>query len=107
MLPLNDSRRTPTYDLAEVQRLVGQGPISCKITTAAASGARELGLVPADIITAVLALSPADFHKSMPATTQPGLWQDVYRHRYGATTLYIKVQVSFDGFAIVIQCKEM
>ncbi|HET7230668.1 MAG TPA: type II toxin-antitoxin system MqsR family toxin, partial [Longimicrobium sp.] len=90
----------------EVQRLVGQGPISCAITTAAIDGARDVGLDREDIRAVVLELAAGDFYKTMPAEKQPGLWQDVYHHRYHSVSLYIKLQVSFDGFAVVVQFKE-
>jgi hypothetical protein len=105
MLPSSDRSRVPTYDLEEVQRLVGQGPISSSISLAAIKGAADLGMGEAEIVTAVLALEPHCFYKSMESEKQQGLWQDVYHLKWDAAELYIKVQIN-NGFAVVIQCKE-
>ena len=106
MLPSSGDRsRTPTYDLEEVQRLVGQGPISCRITRTALLGATGLQLADVHVIEAVLLLNRSDFYKSMPSDESPGLWQDVYRTRYRGLELYIKLQINEHGFAVVIQFK--
>lgn len=108
MLPSDGdrSRRTPTYDLEEVQRLVGQGPISCKVSQAALYGGRAVGFNYGRIIEAVLSLQPTDFYKTMPSEQAPGLWQDVYHLSYGEASLYVKLQINQNGEAIVIQFKE-
>jgi motility quorum-sensing regulator/GCU-specific mRNA interferase toxin len=105
MLPSNRQGRTPIYDLEEVQRLVGQGVISSRITMAATLGAAELGMREADIVAAVLALTPACFYKSMEAEKETGLWQDVYHLQREGAELYIKLQINAAGLAVVIQCK--
>jgi hypothetical protein len=105
MLPSNDPSRTPAYDLEEVQRLVGQGPISRRITKVAADGAVEVGLSEEGLVAAVLSLTPAHFYKCMEAEQRPGLWQDVYHLPHGTITLYLKLQIGFDGRAVVVQCK--
>jgi hypothetical protein len=104
MLPF-DRSRTPTYDLEAVQRLVGQGPITRWITRAAAEGAIELGMNEDAIVEAVLMLTSAHFYKSMEAEQRPGLWQDVYHLPYGRRELYLKLQIAYDGHAVVVQCK--
>lgn len=96
----------PTYDLQHLQQLVGQGHLSRGITEAAERGATGLHLQEGDIIEAVLELSNADFYKSMEAEKCPGLRQDVYHLRRGETVIYIKLQLSPDGRAIVVQFKE-
>lgn len=95
----------PTYDLAVIQQLVGQGPLSRVITSSALEGAALLSLDISNIVDVVLALTEADFYKSMESEASPGLWQDVYRHRYLGIELYIKLQLSPDGRAVVIQFK--
>ena len=105
MLPSEEARRTPAYDLEEVQRLVGQGPISCTVTEAALLNADDLGLGYANVIEAVLLLTPADFYKTMPAARVPGQWQDVYRLSYREFELYIKLQINRKSMAVVIQFK--
>lgn len=104
MLPSN-SRSTPTYDLETIQRLVGQGPISRVISSAAVEGARLAGFEQSGIVEAVLELTPACFYKSMAADKCPGLWQDVYHLHHRGVDLYIKLQIDSGGFAIVVQFK--
>ncbi|HEX9939433.1 MAG TPA: type II toxin-antitoxin system MqsR family toxin [Longimicrobium sp.] len=107
MLPSSGDRsRTPAYDLEEVQRLVGQGPISSRITMAAIQGAADVGMRESDIVAAVLALDSRCFYKSMEAEKQPGMWQDVYHLAWGEVDLYLKLQIDHAGLAVVVQCKE-
>jgi motility quorum-sensing regulator/GCU-specific mRNA interferase toxin len=106
MLPSSDRGSRPTYDLEEVQRLVGQGPISCRVTETALYGARALGLGYSHVVEAVLSLAPGDFHKSMPADRIPGMWQDVYHLTYAGLNVYVKVQLTHSGEAVVIQFKK-
>jgi motility quorum-sensing regulator/GCU-specific mRNA interferase toxin len=95
----------PTYDLAHLQQLVGQGEISRRITEASSRGATRLGLHESDIIDAVLELDSAHFYKSMESEQCPGLWQDVYHRPYRGVDLYIKLQLSPSGIAVVVQFK--
>lgn len=98
-------RGKPAYDLHELQRLIGQGPISSSITRTAKRGAAALGLGDEDIVDAVLELTSMHFYKSMEAEQQPGLWQDVYHLDYLGVQLYIKLQISADGRGVVVQYK--
>lgn len=107
MLPSSGDRsRTPSYDLEEVQRLVGQGVISCKVSRMALRGAADLGLLYEHVVESVLLLEPGDFYKTMPSEQVPGSWQDVYRSTYRGLQLYIKLQINAAGLAVVIQFKE-
>lgn len=99
-------RGKPTYDLQQLQQLVGQGELSRSITRAARQGAIEVNLIEPDIIRAVLELGQGDFYKSMEAEKCPGLWQDVYHLRYGGIEFYIKLQLGPNGRAIVVQFKK-
>jgi motility quorum-sensing regulator/GCU-specific mRNA interferase toxin len=98
-------RGEPTYDLQQLQWLVGQGTVSSLFTGSAKTGAALLGFQDDDIEEAVLRLTPANFYKSMEAERVPGLWQDVYHLEYRGVWLYIKLQLSADGRAIVVQFK--
>ena len=98
-------RGEPTYDLLELQRLIGQGPVSSGITGAARVGAELLDFGEDDIVEAVLQLSPANFYKTMESEACPGLWQDVYHVVYRNSWLYIKLQMGLDGRAVVVQFK--
>jgi motility quorum-sensing regulator/GCU-specific mRNA interferase toxin len=107
VLPLEGwmGRGKPTYDLHEIQRLIGQGPISSSITRTAKRGAALLDLGDDDIVDAVLALAPMHFYKSMESEQRPGLWQDVYHTVYQGLRLYIKLQIGADGRGVVVQYK--
>jgi motility quorum-sensing regulator/GCU-specific mRNA interferase toxin len=96
-------RRSPTYDLHLVQERVREGRV--QITVVAVRGAAALGISPTGILEVVLALTAADFFKSMEAEKVPGLWQDVYRPVHGNVQLYVKLQIAFRGDAVVIQLK--
>lgn len=98
-------QRFPKYDLEHLQRLIGQGPLSRIITTAAQDGAFLLELDTEGIVEAVLELRPRHFYKCMEAEKRPGLWQDVYHLPYGDEQIYIKLQLSPDGRAVVVQFK--
>jgi motility quorum-sensing regulator/GCU-specific mRNA interferase toxin len=104
MLP-SKRRGTPTYDLQEVQRLVGQGELSRVISNAAAEAADRLGFVRDDVVEAVLSLAPENFYKTMEASRFPGLWQDVYHLRFRGVRVYIKLQIDGLGRGVVIQFK--
>lgn len=97
----------PTYDLELVQQLVGQGTLSHLVTSAARAGGRACGFTSVDdIVEAILALSPANFYKTMEAEKCPGRWQDVYHSEFHGVELYIKVQISSAGAAVVVQFKQ-
>jgi motility quorum-sensing regulator/GCU-specific mRNA interferase toxin len=96
----------PRYDLQHLQQLVGQGPFSRLITKAALDGGTPLSCGTEEIVEAVLALTKDDFYKTMPSERVPGLWQDVYHLDRNRVTLYIKLQLGFDGRAHVVQFKQ-
>jgi motility quorum-sensing regulator/GCU-specific mRNA interferase toxin len=99
-------RGQPTYDLQELQRLIGQGPLSSSITNVADEGARELGWERDDLVEAVLELESQHFYKSMESERMPGLWQDVYHLEFRGIWLYIKLQLGTHGRAFVVQFKQ-
>ena len=103
MLPYDDL--TPTYDLRQVQWLVGQGELSRVISKAAKRGGTEMAMEINGIVEVVLALEPADFYKTMESEQLPGLWQDVYHRRVGDVEAYIKIQIDRLGRGVVIQFK--
>jgi hypothetical protein len=103
MLPYKPSGDRPTYDLQEVQRLVGQGELTRFISNAAILGADALLIDRDGIVDVVLSLEPQDFYKTMEAERRPGLWQDVYHRRLGEVELYIKLQIDHRRGAVVIQ----
>ena len=69
---------TPHCKLPVVKALVEAGKV--KATATAYNGALELGINDLDGMCAVvLALTPADFYKSMTTHADHRIWQDVYR----------------------------
>ncbi|HEX2210289.1 MAG TPA: type II toxin-antitoxin system MqsR family toxin [Longimicrobium sp.] len=99
-------RGQPAYDLEQLQRLIGQGPMSFAITRTAEEGAAKLNWDRSDIVEAVLELTAQHFYKSMESERMPGLWQDVYHLECRGIWLYIKLQLGTHGRAIVVQFKQ-
>lgn len=95
----------PTYRLRHLQELVERGEVSRWVTEGAREGAGRLGWGVPEIVAAVLELGPANFYKTMEAERCPGLWQDVYHLLYRGTELYIKLQLSRSGRAVIVQFK--
>jgi Motility quorum-sensing regulator, toxin of MqsA len=90
--PTDGDSSRPAHDLTLVKAKVRSGAVWYR--RAARDGAGELELSPEDINATVLALTPADFHKSMPAT-QPvweGCFQDVYRPTVNRIVVYLEFQ---------------
>jgi hypothetical protein len=98
-------RPVPTYDLAEVQRRVRSGYF--RVTASARAATLELNLELSAASDCVLGLTTADFYKSMESEALPGLWQDVYRPLFEGLVMYVKLQIAFDGFVVVISFKEL
>lgn len=99
-------KRTPHYNLAEVQTVVGD-PQSRPFTATALRGGLALGLSEPEMRQVVLALRRLDFYKSMTTHADHKDWQDVY---HGMTqdgvAVYIKITCYRDGRPPIIQFKE-
>lgn len=76
-----------------------------RTTHAARAGANELGLVFSDMLDVVMALTPADFYKSMTTHGDHTVWQDVYRPRTHVGDVYLKLTVIDDG--LIVSFKEL
>lgn len=75
-------------------------------TATALLGAADLGLLPDEAVSVVLALRQTDFYKSMTTHADPQIWQDVYHAKLKSRlTAYIKVTLRKNGI-VVIQFKE-
>ncbi|WP_326543544.1 type II toxin-antitoxin system MqsR family toxin [Pseudorhodoferax sp.] len=94
---------TPHCRLAVVRRLVAAGAV--RTTHTARVGASALGLSFADMLEVVLALTPADFHKSMTTHADHTVWQDVYRPTTQAGAVYLKLTVIDD--LLIVSFKEL
>ncbi len=75
------------------------------MTASAVTGAEELGFNRSGVIGVVLALTPADFYKSMTTYTDHALWQDVYRPKTSAGDVYLKLMVIDD--LVIVSFKEL
>ncbi len=78
-------KRTPPCKLPAVQALVQAGKV--RTTHAARTGANELGLAFSDML-GVVALTPANFYKTMTTHADHTVWQDVYRPSTQAGDVY-------------------
>jgi motility quorum-sensing regulator / GCU-specific mRNA interferase toxin len=96
----------PTYDLDKIKELLKVEETRI-ITSSARREAVLLGYADGDAMAdRVLMLQANEFYKTMEAETMPGLWQDVYRSDDLTVTLYIKLQISFNGKGVIISFKE-
>lgn len=96
-------KRTPHSPLARAKALARQGHV--RMTTSAIMGAAELGLSRQDMLAVVMALTRADFHKSMTTHADHTIWQDVYRPRTPSGTVYLKLTVVDD--LLIVSFKEL
>ena len=96
-------KQTPHCSLAEVKALVASGKV--RATRAARLGATELGLDITDMLAVVMALTAADFHKSMTTHADHTIWQDVYRPSSQAGNIYLKLTVIQD--VLIVSFKEL
>lgn len=96
-------KRVPHCRLSIVKALVDAGQV--RTTHAARVGANELGLEFSDVLAVVMALTPADFYKSMTTHADHKLWQDVYRPSTQAGDVYLKLTVIDD--VLIVSFKEL
>ncbi|WP_414041486.1 type II toxin-antitoxin system MqsR family toxin [Acidithiobacillus sp. M4-SHS-6] len=96
-------KRTPHCRLAVVRDLVKADKV--RTTHAARTGANELGLAFSDMLDVMMALTPADFYKSMTTHADHTVWQDVYRPSTQAGDVYLKLTVIDD--VLIVSFKEL
>ena len=96
-------KRTPHCKLSVVHALVKAGKV--RATHAARKGAATLGFTLSDMLAVILALTPADFYKSMTTHADHTIWQDVYRPRTAAGDVYLKLTVLDD--VLIVSFKEL
>lgn len=96
---------TPHCKLPVVKALVEAGKV--KATATAYNGALELGINDLDEMCAVvLALTPADFYKSMTTHADHRVWQDVYHAKTASgDEVYLKLTVIDD--VLIVSFKEL
>ena len=86
-----------------VKAFVGAGEV--RVTGSARVGAAALGLELADMLAVLMALTPADFHKSMTTHADHTIWQDVYRPSTPVGDVYLKLTVI--GDVLIVSFKEL
>ena len=91
-------KSAPHCKLTIVKVFVEAGKV--RATHSARLGAAALGLELSDMLAIVMALTPADFYKSMTTHADHKVWQDVYRPSTQAGDVYLKLTV-IDGVLIV------
>ncbi len=96
-------KQTPHCKLPVVKGLVEAGKV--RTTHAARIGANELGFAFSDVLDVVMALTPADFYKSMTTHADHTVWQDVYRPSTQAGDVYLKLTVIDD--VLIVSFKEL
>jgi motility quorum-sensing regulator/GCU-specific mRNA interferase toxin len=96
-------KRTPHCKLITVKALIEAGKV--RTTHAARVGANELGLELSDMLGVLMALTPADFYKSMTTHADHTVWQDVYRPSTQVGDVYLKLTV-IDA-VLVVSFKEL
>jgi len=96
-------KRIPHCKLAVVKSLIEAGRM--RMTQGAVIGGRQLGFDEDGIVATVLALTPADFYKSMTTHADHRIWQDVYRPATSAGDVYLKLTVIDD--VLIVSFKEL
>ena len=96
-------KSTPHCRLSVVKTMIDAGKV--RSTTAALAGAAALGFDFAGMLEVVLALTPADFYKSMTTHADHRVWQDVYRPMTSAGEIYLKLTVIDD--VLIVSFKEL
>ena len=96
-------KRNPHCKLGSIKTLVEEGRV--RTTHAARAGADALGFDFSDMLSVVMALTPADFYKSMTTHADHTIWQDVYRPSTSAGDVYLKLTVIDD--VLIVSFKEL
>ena len=93
----------PHCKLIAVKALVEAGKV--RATHSARLGATALGFELPEMLAVIMALTPADFFKSMTTHADHTVWQDVYRPRTQAGDVYLKLTVIED--VLIVSFKEL
>ena len=96
-------KSTPHCKLPVVKGLIEAGKV--RATMSALVGGAALGFDFDGIVEVVMALAPADFHKSMTTHADHRIWQDVYRPMTAAGRVYLKLTVIDD--VLIVSFKEL
>ena len=94
---------TPHCKLSVVKALIAAGNV--RATVSALAGGAALGFDFAGIVSVVMTLIPANFHKSMTTHANHRIWQDVYQPTTPAGKVYLKLTVIDD--VLIVSFKEL
>jgi motility quorum-sensing regulator/GCU-specific mRNA interferase toxin len=94
---------TPHCKLSLVKAMIEAGKV--RSTMSALAGGAAMGFNFEGIVKVVMALTPADFHKSMTTHADHRIWQDVYRPGTPAGEVYLKLTVIDD--VLIVSFKEL
>lgn len=94
-------KRRAHHDLARVKFLIRKG--SHRVTRSALSCAtRDFALTePRQLLETVLALSSAEFYKSMTTVADARVWQDVYHGEVNGMDAYVELQIVGETTVII------
>ena len=96
-------KRTPHCKLTIVKAMVNAGKV--RATKAAREGGAALGFDFDGMLAVILALTTADFYKSMTTHADHRVWQDVYRPTTPVGEVYLKLAVHDD--VLIVSFKEL
>jgi motility quorum-sensing regulator/GCU-specific mRNA interferase toxin len=96
-------KSTPHCKLSVVKTMVNAGQVSA--TKAAREGGVALGFDFDGMLGVILALTNADFYKSMTTHADHRVWQDVYRPMTPVGEVYLKLTVIDD--VLIVSFKEL
>lgn len=94
---------TPHCKLSVAKALIEAGKV--RSTMSALAGGAALGFDFEGIVRVVMALTPADFYKSMTTHADHRMWQDVYRPKTPSGEIYLKLTVIDD--VLIVSFKEL
>ncbi|MDP2786302.1 MAG: type II toxin-antitoxin system MqsR family toxin [Sulfurimicrobium sp.] len=94
---------TPHCKLPVVKAMIEAGNV--RATKAAREGGAALGFSFDGMLAIVMALTAADFYKSMTSNADHRVWQDVYRPATPAGEVYLKLTVIDD--VLIVSFKEL
>ncbi|MFA7241438.1 MAG: type II toxin-antitoxin system MqsR family toxin [Sulfuricellaceae bacterium] len=98
-------KRKPHYSLPDIQCGVAN-PANRVFTATALDGGLEMGLEESEMRAVIGKLTVRNLFKSMTATRDPAMWQDVYHAMTPVGIVaYIKITGYMDGRPPVIQFK--
>jgi motility quorum-sensing regulator/GCU-specific mRNA interferase toxin len=98
-------KRKPHYLLRDIKAAFAD-PTKLNRSFVSRQGADDLEMDDQGVVSAIQALTTADFDKSMTSFADHQVWQDVYRPTVGATELYVKFTLDSMKALYLISFKE-